>query len=127
MVYEDESSNDLSSLEINSSSDGMMYRKRKEILMQTMTNYDVNQLLNAQEERVMDLSYLKDKVNAHDAESSSATVAVMNTELEKKEAEIMKLKGKYSMLMNLAEGQGRVIRNQKADYLKEKEKLSEEN
>ncbi|KAE8767922.1 hypothetical protein D1007_60656 [Hordeum vulgare] len=51
-------------------------------------NYDklveyVNQLLNAQKERVMDLSYLQ--------------------------------------------AQGRVIRNQKANHLKEKEKLSEEN
>uniref|UniRef100_A0A8I6YKT0 Uncharacterized protein n=1 Tax=Hordeum vulgare subsp. vulgare TaxID=112509 RepID=A0A8I6YKT0_HORVV len=90
---------------------------------------DVNQLLNAQEERVMDLSYLKDKVNAHGAESSSAAVAVMKTEIEKKEAEIKELKGKYSVLMNLAEAQGRVIRNHKANHLKEKEKekLTEEN
>uniref|UniRef100_A0A8I6YAZ3 Uncharacterized protein n=1 Tax=Hordeum vulgare subsp. vulgare TaxID=112509 RepID=A0A8I6YAZ3_HORVV len=88
---------------------------------------DVNQLLNAQEERVMDLSYLKDKVNAHGAESSSVAVAVMKTEIEKKETETMKLKGKYLVLMNLAEAQGRVIRNQKANHLKEKEKVSEEN
>uniref|UniRef100_A0A8I7BCT8 GRF-type domain-containing protein n=1 Tax=Hordeum vulgare subsp. vulgare TaxID=112509 RepID=A0A8I7BCT8_HORVV len=88
---------------------------------------DVNQLFNAQEERVMDLSYLKDKMNAHGAESSSDVVAVMKTEIEKKEAEIMEFKGKYSVLMNLAEAQGRVIRTQKANHLKEKEKLSEEN
>ncbi|KAI5011269.1 hypothetical protein ZWY2020_013406 [Hordeum vulgare] len=88
---------------------------------------DVSQLLNAQEERVMDLSYLKDKVNAHGAESSSVVVAVMKTEIEKKEAKIMELKGKYSLLMNLVEAQGRVIRNQKANHLKEKDKLSEEN
>ncbi|KAE8794321.1 hypothetical protein D1007_30960 [Hordeum vulgare] len=75
----------------------------------------------------MDLSYLKDKVNAHGLESSSAPVAVMKTEIEKKEAEIMEFKGKYSMLMNLAKAQGRVIRNQKANHLKEKDKLSEEN
>ncbi|KAI4986801.1 hypothetical protein ZWY2020_019431 [Hordeum vulgare] len=51
----------------------------------------------------------------------------MKTEIVKKEAEIMELKGKYQVLMNLAEAQGRVIRNQKANHLKEKEKLSEEN
>ncbi|KAE8808371.1 hypothetical protein D1007_15112 [Hordeum vulgare] len=86
---------------------------------------DVNQLLNAQEERVMDLSYLK--VNAHGVESCSAAMSVMKSEIEKKEEEIMEVKGKYSVLMNLAEAQGRVIRTQKANHLKEKEKLSEEN
>ncbi|KAE8805396.1 hypothetical protein D1007_18476 [Hordeum vulgare] len=88
---------------------------------------DVNQLLNAQKERVMDLSYWKDKVNAHGAESSSDDVVVVKTEIVKKETEIMELKGKSQVLMNLAEAQGRVIRNQKANHLKEKEKLSEEN
>ncbi|KAE8775280.1 hypothetical protein D1007_52221 [Hordeum vulgare] len=75
----------------------------------------------------MDLSYLKDKVNVHSAESSSAGVAIMKTEIDKKEAEEMELQGKYSVLMNLVEAQGRVIRNQKVNHLKEKEKLSEEN
>ncbi|KAE8794516.1 hypothetical protein D1007_30827 [Hordeum vulgare] len=86
---------------------------------------DVNQLLSTQQERVMDLSYMK--VNAHGAESSSSVVSVMQSEIDKKEAEIMEVKGKYSVLMNLAESQGRVIRTQKANHLKEKEKLSEEN
>ncbi|KAE8804742.1 hypothetical protein D1007_19305 [Hordeum vulgare] len=86
---------------------------------------DVNQLLNAQEERDMDLSYMK--VNAHGAESSSSAVSVMKFEIEKKEAEIVEVKGKYSVLMNLQEAQGRVIRTQKANHLKEKEMLSEEN
>ncbi|KAE8809852.1 hypothetical protein D1007_13441 [Hordeum vulgare] len=86
---------------------------------------DVNQLLNAEEERVMDLSYIK--LNGHGAESSSSVVYVMKYEIEKKETEIMEVKGKYSVLMNLAEAQGRVIRTQKANHLKEKEKLSEEN
>ncbi|KAE8802789.1 hypothetical protein D1007_21437 [Hordeum vulgare] len=198
MVYEHESSNDLSSLDISSSSDGMMYRisasiddedymgiensaldppqncgfvgwvdqewpptmqnallklwemlednksgRRDDNLENSLkihhlteekrnldANYeklveDVNQLLNAQEERVMDLSYMK--VNAHGAESSSSAVSVMKSEIEKKEAEIMEVKGKYSVLMNLAEAQGRVIRTQKENQLKEKEKLSEEN
>ncbi|KAE8784140.1 hypothetical protein D1007_42312 [Hordeum vulgare] len=67
------------------------------------------------------------KVNAHGAESSSSVVSVMKSQIEKKEAEIMEVKGKYSVLMNLAQAQGRVIRTQKAYHLKEKEKLSEEN
>ncbi|KAE8777573.1 hypothetical protein D1007_49644 [Hordeum vulgare] len=198
MVYEDESSNDLSSLDISSSSDGMMYRipasiddedymgiensaldppqncgfvgwvdqewpptmqnallklwemledsksaRRDDNLENSLknhhlteektnldANYDklvehVNQLLNAQEERVLDLSYMK--VNGHGAESSSSAVPVMKSEIEKKEAEIMEVNGKYSVLMNLAEAQGRVIRTQKGNHLKEKEKLSEEN
>ncbi|KAE8809758.1 hypothetical protein D1007_13652 [Hordeum vulgare] len=87
---------------------------------------DVNELLNAEEQRVMDFSYLQDKVNAHGAESSCAAVAVMKTEIDKKE-EKMELQGKYLVLMNLVEAQGRVIRNQKANHLKEKEELSEEN
>ena len=85
---------------------------------------DVNQLLSTQQERVMDLSYMK--VNAHGAESSSSIVSVMKSEIEKKEAEIMEVKGKYSVLMNLAEAQGRVIRTQKANHLKEKDKLNDE-
>ncbi|KAE8776997.1 hypothetical protein D1007_50278 [Hordeum vulgare] len=180
MVYEDESSNDLSSLDISSSSDGMMYRipasiddedymgienysldvflehglpperritfegfetgRRMDdnldnsLIIHHLTeeqrnldaNYDklvedVNQLLNAREERVMDLSYMK--VNGHGAERSSSAVSIMKSEIEKKEAEISEVKGKYSMLMNLAEAQGRVIRTQKANHLKEKENL----
>ncbi|KAE8793550.1 transcription elongation factor 1 [Hordeum vulgare] len=65
--------------------------------------------------------------DGHGAESSSFVVSVMKSEIEKKEAEIMEVKGKYSVLMNLAEAQGRVIRTQKANHLKEKEKLTEEN
>ncbi|KAE8793945.1 hypothetical protein D1007_31383 [Hordeum vulgare] len=201
MVYEDESRNDMSNLDINSSSDGMQYRipasiededymgieisaldvcsehrlppecrqpqncsflgwvdpewpptmqnallKLWEMLEDNKSarrdnnlesslkihqlteekrnlnaNYDkliedVNQLLNAQEQRVMDLSYLQDKVNAHGAERSSVVVVVMKTEIDKKEADKMELQGKYSVLMNLVEAQGRVIRNQKANH-----------
>ena len=85
---------------------------------------DVNQLLNAQEERDMDLSYMK--VNAHGAESSSSVVSVMKSVIDKIEAEIMEVIWKYSVLMNLQEAQGRVIRTQKANHLKEKDKLNDE-
>uniref|UniRef100_A0A8I6Z3B0 Uncharacterized protein n=1 Tax=Hordeum vulgare subsp. vulgare TaxID=112509 RepID=A0A8I6Z3B0_HORVV len=152
MVYEDESSNDLSSLDISSSSDDMMYRIPASIDDEDNMGIDNSTLdvclehglppehrvafegfetgrrflVCAQpEERVLDLSYMK--VNGHGAESSSSAVSVMKSEIEKKEAEIMEVKGKYSVLMNLAEAQGRVIRTQKANHLKEKEKLSEEN
>uniref|UniRef100_A0A8I7BD90 Uncharacterized protein n=1 Tax=Hordeum vulgare subsp. vulgare TaxID=112509 RepID=A0A8I7BD90_HORVV len=152
MVYEDESSDDLSSLDISSSFNGMMYRIPASIDDKDYMGIDNSALdvcsehglpperhvafeefetcrrflVCAQpEERVMDLSYLK--VNAHGAESSSAAMSVMKSEIEKKEEEIMEVKGKYSVLMNLAEAQGRVIRTQKANHLKEKEKLSEEN
>uniref|UniRef100_A0A8I6XSX3 Uncharacterized protein n=1 Tax=Hordeum vulgare subsp. vulgare TaxID=112509 RepID=A0A8I6XSX3_HORVV len=152
MVYEDESSNDLSSLDISSSSDDMMYRipasiDNKDYMGIENSALDVclehglpphrhvafegfetgmRFLVCAQpEERVMDLRYMK--VNAHGAERSSSAVSVMKSEIEKKEAEIMEVKGKYSVLMNLIEAQGRVIRTQKANHLKEKEKLSEEN
>uniref|UniRef100_A0A8I6XMR7 Uncharacterized protein n=1 Tax=Hordeum vulgare subsp. vulgare TaxID=112509 RepID=A0A8I6XMR7_HORVV len=152
MVYEDESSNDLSSLDISSSSDSMMYRiptsiddedymgiensaldvcSEHGLLLERRVAFEGFEtsrrfLVCAQpEERVMDLRYLK--VNAQGAERSSAVVVVMKSEIEKKEAEIMEVKGKYSVLMNLAEAQGRVIRTQKANHLKEKEKLSEEN
>ena len=51
----------------------------------------------------------------------------MKTEMEKKEAEKLKLQGKYAVLMNLVEAQCSVIRNLKMNHLKEKEKLAEGN
>uniref|UniRef100_A0A8I6XV99 Uncharacterized protein n=1 Tax=Hordeum vulgare subsp. vulgare TaxID=112509 RepID=A0A8I6XV99_HORVV len=152
MVYEDESSNDMSSLDISSSSDGMQYQIRASFEDEDYMCIEISVLDVCSEhrqplehrvafegfetgrrflvcaqlvERVMDFSYLQDKVNG--AESSSAVVVVVKTEIEKKEAEKMELQGKYLVLMNLVEAQGRVIRNQKANHLKEKEKLSEEN
>ncbi|KAE8815152.1 hypothetical protein D1007_07474 [Hordeum vulgare] len=195
MVYEDESSNDLSSLDISSSSDGMIYRipagiddedymgiensaldvylehglpperrppqnygfvgwvnqecpptmqnallklwemledsksaRRDDNLENSLKIHHLTEEkrnLDPKEERVLDLSYMK--VNGHGAESSSSVVSVMKSEIEKKEVEIMEVKGKYSVLMNLVEAQGRVIRTQKENHLKEKEKLTEEN
>ena len=45
----------------------------------------------------------------------------MKTEMEKKDAEIFKLQGKYEVLMNLTKAHGTVIRNMKFNHLKEKE------
>ncbi|KAI5016212.1 hypothetical protein ZWY2020_006063 [Hordeum vulgare] len=81
---------------------------------------DVNQLLNAEEDRVMDFSYLRAKM--HRAKEKK-----VETKMEKKEVEKMKLQEKYAMLMNLVETQGGVIRNVKVNHLKEKEKLTEDN
>ena len=55
---------------------------------------------------------------------TNSVVSDMKTEMEKKEAEIFKLQGKYEVLMNLTKAQGTVIRNLKFNHLKEKEVLS---
>ena len=86
---------------------------------------DVHQLLNAQEDRVLDFRYLQSKsAEERKAEVTNSVVSDMKTEMEKKEAEIFKLQGKYEVLMNLTKAQGTVIRNLKFNHLKEKEVLS---
>ena len=55
---------------------------------------------------------------------TNSVVSDMKTEMEKKDAEIFKLQGKYEVLMNLTKAQGTVIRNMKFNHLKEKEVLS---
>ena len=83
---------------------------------------DVHQLFNAQEDRMMDFSYLQSKMKNN--EVSSSVVSDMRTEIEKKDAEIFKLQERYKVLMNLTESQGTCIRNLKFNHLKEKEVLS---
>nr|XP_020164187.1 paramyosin-like [Aegilops tauschii subsp. strangulata] len=85
---------------------------------------DVHQLLSAQEDKVLDLSYVQAKEKRAEVASAS-DVAGMKNEMEKKEAENLKLKEKYKVLMNLLEAQGSVIRNLEMNHLKEKEKLTE--
>ncbi|XBI11287.1 hypothetical protein VPH35_138377 [Triticum aestivum] len=87
---------------------------------------DVHQLLNAQEDRVLDLSYVQAKEKRAEVATASV-VAAMKNEMEKKEAENFKMQEKYKVLMNLVEAQGSVIRNLKMNHLKEKEKLAEGN
>ncbi|XBI28404.1 hypothetical protein VPH35_052644 [Triticum aestivum] len=87
---------------------------------------DVHQLLNAQEDMVLDLSYVQAKEKKAEAATTSV-VAAMKNEMEKKEAENFKMQEKYKVLMNLVEAQGSVIRNLKMNHLKEKEKLAEGN
>nr|XP_040244067.1 uncharacterized protein LOC109731534 [Aegilops tauschii subsp. strangulata] len=75
---------------------------------------DVHELLNAQEDRVLDFRYLQSKsAEDRNAEVINSVVSDMKTEMEKKEAEIFKLQGKYEVLMNLTKAQGTVIRNLK--------------
>ncbi|KAF7003758.1 hypothetical protein CFC21_019046 [Triticum aestivum] len=103
----------------------------KEERRNVVANYDnlvedVHQLLNAQEDRVLDLNYVQAKEKRAEVASAS-TMAGMKNEMEKKEAENLKLKEKYKVMMNLLEAQGSVIRNLKMNHLKEKEKLTEGN
>nr|XP_020157702.1 uncharacterized protein LOC109743030 [Aegilops tauschii subsp. strangulata] len=85
---------------------------------------DVHQLFNAQEDRMMDFSYLPSKMK--NTEVSSSVVFDMRTEIEKKDAEIFELQEKYEVLMNITKAQGTVIQNLKLNHLKEKEKLIQE-
>jgi hypothetical protein len=85
---------------------------------------DVHQLFNAQEDRMMDFSYLQSKMK--NTEISSSVVSDMRIEIEKKDAEIFKLQEKYEVLMNITKAQGAVIQNLKLSHLKEKEKLIQE-
>ncbi|XBI22187.1 hypothetical protein VPH35_063235 [Triticum aestivum] len=153
MVFEDESSDDLSGLQISSSSDGMHYQ-----IPASIEDQDYNGLENApeglcvehrlpterrvafesfetgrrflvcaqHEDRVLDFSSLQAK-EKRDERASASVVAAMKNEMEKKEAENFKMKEKYKVLMNLIEAQGTVIRNMKMNHLKEKEKLTEGN
>lgn len=79
---------------------------------------DVHELMNFQEDRVLDLSYLQDK--------RAEVVSDMNAEMANKEAVNYKLKGKYEVLVNLTEAQAKVIQNLKLNHMKEKERVNEE-
>ncbi|XP_040245945.1 uncharacterized protein [Aegilops tauschii subsp. strangulata] len=83
---------------------------------------DVHQLFNAQEDRMVDFSYLQAKMQS--VHVSESVVSDMKTEMGKKDAEIFKLEEKYKVLMNLTKSQGTVIQNLKFNHLKEKEVLS---
>ncbi|XBJ06674.1 hypothetical protein VPH35_012306 [Triticum aestivum] len=83
---------------------------------------DVRQLFNAQEDRMVDFSYLQAKMqNVH---VSDSVVSDMKIEMGKKDAKIFKLQEKYKVLMNLTQSQGTCIRNLKFNHLKENEVLS---
>ncbi|XBI28660.1 hypothetical protein VPH35_052830 [Triticum aestivum] len=83
---------------------------------------DVHQLFNAQEDRMVDFSYLQAKMQ--NVQVFETVVSDMKTEMGKKDAEIFKLLEKYKVLMNITKSQGTAIHNLKFNHLKEKEVLS---
>ncbi|KAE8792861.1 hypothetical protein D1007_32552 [Hordeum vulgare] len=148
MVSEDESSNDLSSLDISSSSDGMMYRIPTSIDDEDYMgseNYALNVCLEHRlppEHRVAFEGFETGRrflvcaqpppqncgfVARHDNLENSLKIYHLTEEKRNLDAKYDKLVEDVNQLLNLAEAQGMVIRTQKANHLKEKEKLTKEN
>ncbi|KAE8771720.1 hypothetical protein D1007_56370 [Hordeum vulgare] len=175
MVYKDESSNDLSSLDISSSSDGMMYRISASIDDKDYTGIE-NSALDVcldhglpPERRVafegfdkgrrflvcaqpppqncgivgwVDQEWPPTMQNAllklwemlehsksarrDDNLENSLKIHHLTEEKRNLDANYDKLVEDVNQLLNLAEAQGEVIRTQKANHLKEKDKLNNE-
>ncbi|KAE8771671.1 hypothetical protein D1007_56432 [Hordeum vulgare] len=172
MFYEDESSNDLSSLDISSSSDDMMYRIPASIDDEDYMGIE-NSALDVclehglpPERRVafegfetgrrylvcaqsppqncgwVDQEWpptmqnallklcemLEDNKSARRDDNLENSLKIHHLTEEKRnlDANYDKLVEDVNQLLNLAEAQGRVIRTQKANYLKEKDKLNDE-
>ncbi|KAE8810019.1 hypothetical protein D1007_13340 [Hordeum vulgare] len=146
MVYEDESSNDLLSLDISSSSDGMMYRIPASIDDEDYMGIENSTLDPPQncgfvgwvhqewpptmQNALLKLwEMLEDSKSARRDDNLENSLKIHHLTEEKRnlDANYDKLVEDVNQLLNLAEAQGRVIRTQKANHLKEKEKLTEEN
>ncbi|XBH61816.1 hypothetical protein VPH35_116196 [Triticum aestivum] len=89
---------------------------------------DVNALLDAQQQRGVELNNQKEQKEYVDVKIAELETVVGNlkAELSKKEEEKKKLLQKYDTLKNLTGAQANVIRNLKFNHLKEKERLTEE-
>ena len=85
---------------------------------------DVHQLVDFQQDRVVDFSYLQSAVT-YQHQCRAELVAGMNAEMAKKDAVAQKLQHKYELLCNLTSAQATVIQNLKLKNMKEKELLSE--
>ena len=85
---------------------------------------DVHQLVDFQEERVVDFSYLQSKIT-YPHQCRAELVAGMNAKMAKKDAALEKLQQKFEILCNLTSAQATVIQNLKLKNMKEKEFLSE--
>ncbi|KAF7058970.1 hypothetical protein CFC21_065933 [Triticum aestivum] len=101
-------------------------RRRKE-------NYDslyadVNSLLDAQQQRGVELNNQKEQKEYVDVKIVELETVVGNlkAELSKREEEKKKMLQNYETLKNLTCAQANVIRNLKFNHLKEKERLTEE-
>ncbi|XBI59634.1 hypothetical protein VPH35_040664 [Triticum aestivum] len=85
---------------------------------------DVHQLVDMQEDRVVDFSYLQSNIT-YQQQCRVELVAGMKAEMAKKDAATEKLQQKYKLLCNLTSAQATVIQNLKLKNMKEKELLSE--
>ncbi|KAE8820670.1 hypothetical protein D1007_01424 [Hordeum vulgare] len=175
MVYEDESSNDLSSLDISSSSDGMMYRIPASIDDEDYMGIENSSLdvclehglppehriafegfetgrrflvcaqpppqncgfvgwVDQEWPPTMQNAFLKLWEMLEDSKSARRDENLENSlKIHHLTKEKINLDGNYdklvedvNQLLNLAEAQGGVIRSQKANHLKEKDKLNDE-
>ncbi|KAE8807860.1 hypothetical protein D1007_15803 [Hordeum vulgare] len=142
MVYEDESSNDLSSLDISSASDGMMYR-----IPASIDDKDYMGIENSTLDVFLEHGLPPERRIAFEGFETGRRFLVCvsrksarrddNLENSLKNHHLTKekrnLDGNYhklvedvNQLLNLAEAQGGVIRTQKENHLKEKDKLNDE-
>ncbi|KAE8772086.1 hypothetical protein D1007_55960 [Hordeum vulgare] len=169
MVYEDESSNDLSSLDMSSSSDGMMYRipasindkdymgienstldaclehglppkrrvafegfetgRRFLVCAQPLKYSDYQEWPPTMQNALLKLwEMLEDNKSARRDDNLENSLKIHHLTEEKRnlDANYDKLVEDVNQLLNLAESQGGVIRIQKANHLKEKDKLNDE-
>ncbi|XBI96174.1 hypothetical protein VPH35_032494 [Triticum aestivum] len=85
---------------------------------------DVHQLVDMQEDRLVDSSYLHSNIT-YQHQCRVELVADMKAGMAKKDAVTKKLNQKYELLCNLTSAQATVIQNLKLKNMKEKELLSE--
>ncbi|XBI15539.1 hypothetical protein VPH35_057939 [Triticum aestivum] len=85
---------------------------------------DVHQLVDMQENRVVDFSYLQSNIT-YQQQCRAELVAGMKAEMAKKDVATEKLQQKYELLCNPTSAQATVIQNLKLKNMKEKELLSE--
>ncbi|KAE8814526.1 hypothetical protein D1007_08037 [Hordeum vulgare] len=145
MAYEDESSNDLSSLDISSSSDDMMYR-----IPASIDDKDYMGIENSALDPPQNCSFvgwvdqewtptmqnvllklwemLEDSKSARRDDNLENSLKIHHLTEEKRnlDANYDKLVEDVNQRLNLVEPQGGVIKTHKANHLKEKDKLNDE-
>ncbi|KAE8820650.1 hypothetical protein D1007_01401 [Hordeum vulgare] len=145
MVYEDESSNDLSSLDISSSSDSMMYQIPASIDDKDYMGIENSALdppqncgfvgwVDQEWPPTMQNALLKlwqmlegsKSARRNDNLEDSLKIHHLTEEKRNLDANYDKLVEDVNQLLNLAEAQGGVIRTQKLNHLKEKDKVNDE-
>ncbi|XBI01159.1 hypothetical protein VPH35_129993 [Triticum aestivum] len=85
---------------------------------------DVHKLVDFQQDRVVDFSYLQSAVT-YQHQCRAELVAGMNAEMAKKDASLEKLQQKFEILCNLTSAQATAIQNLKLKNMKEKQLRSE--